>query len=53
MNNQNKRALMAEEIWLNYFNNTLFENQIITEEERNRMKNQITLRCDKKRKADR
>ena len=41
---------MAEEIWLNYFNNILFDKKIITEDERNKMKNMISVRCDNKRK---
>ncbi len=37
---QTKKS-MAEQIWLNYYNQTLFENGLITEAERNRMKNMI------------
>lgn len=51
MNNQQKQNIMAEEIWLNYFNNYLFENRVISENERNKMKNQISARCNKKRKS--
>ena len=50
MNNQQKKKILAEEIWLNYFNNVLFEKKIITEDERNKMKNLISSRCDNKRK---
>jgi len=53
MDNHAKKTVMAEEIWLNYFNNVLFEKQIITEDERNKMRNQISSRCDKKRKSAR
>ena len=35
----------ANEIWLNYFNQYLFEKNIITESERNKMKNLIALKC--------
>ena len=31
----------AEEIWLNYFNEYLFQKRLITEVERNKMKNLI------------
>ena len=37
---QTKKS-MAEQLWLNYYNQTLFENGLITEAERNRMKNMI------------
>ena len=50
MNDPQKKSILAEEIWLNYFNNVLFEQKIITEDERNKMKNLISLRCDGKRK---
>ena len=50
MNNMQQKTVMAEEIWLNYFNNILFDKKIITEDERNKMKNMISARCDKKRK---
>lgn len=52
MNNQQKQNIMAEEIWLNYFNNYLYDHEAITEDERNKMKNQILSHCDKKRKSD-
>ena len=32
---------MAEEIWLNYFNDYLFQKQLISEAERNKMSNLI------------
>jgi len=50
MNNMQQKTVMAEEIWFNYFNNILFDKKIITEDERNKMKNMISTRCDKKRK---
>lgn len=54
MTNQQKRNLMAEEIWLNYFNSYLYEHKLITEEQRNKMRNEITFRCNRKRQqADR
>ncbi|MCH5353491.1 MAG: hypothetical protein J1E06_08515 [Acutalibacter sp.] len=54
MDNQQKRNIMAEEIWLNYFNTYLYEHKLITEEQRNKMRNEITFRCNRKRKqADR
>ena len=40
---QLKREL-AEQMWLNYFNQTLYEQGIITETERNRMRNVISSR---------
>ena len=51
MTDQTKKQIMAEEIWLNYFNNYLHEKQVITEDERNRMANQISARTAAKRKA--
>ena len=54
MDNRQKRNIMAEEIWLNYFNTYLYEHKLITEEQRNKMRNEITFRCNRKRKqADR
>ncbi|MCL2828212.1 MAG: hypothetical protein FWD99_05675 [Oscillospiraceae bacterium] len=32
---------VSEELWLNYFNNYLFEKQLISEPQRNKMKNLI------------
>jgi len=51
MNNTQQNTVMAEEIWLNYFNNILYDKKIITEDERNKMKNMISACCDKKRKS--
>ena len=54
LTNQQKRNLMAEEIWLNYFNTYLYEHKLITAEQRNKMHNEITFRCNRKRQqADR
>ena len=50
MNDSQKKTIMAEEIWLNYYNNTLFEKKIISESDRNKMKNMISARCDNKRR---
>lgn len=37
-NKQNQQCRqVAEELWLNYYNNVLYERNIITEQERNRM----------------
>ena len=41
---EQKKKEMAELMWLNYFNQTLFEKGIITENERNRIKNNISRR---------
>ena len=34
----------AEQIWLQYFNNVLFEKGLITEQDRNKMANEIKSR---------
>jgi hypothetical protein len=39
------KKAVASEIWLNYFNNYLYKNGIITEIERNKMKNLIASKC--------
>lgn len=44
MTNEQKRVAMAENLWLNYFNQTLFEKGYITESQRNRLKNMIESR---------
>lgn len=36
-----RKKELAEQIWLHYYNQVLFEKGIITENERNRMKNLI------------
>ena len=38
---EEKRHAMANLIWMNYFNEYLFQKNLITEKERNRMKNEI------------
>ena len=50
MTNQQKRSIMAEEIWLNYYNNYLCEHKVITEKEHTKMCNGIAIHCDWKRK---
>jgi len=41
---KDQKQLAAEEIWLNYFNDHLFQKQLISEAQRNKMKNQISRR---------
>ena len=41
---EQKRTEMAELMWLNYFNQTLYEKGLISETERNRIKNNISRR---------
>jgi len=48
---KNPKRLVAEEIWLSYFNDYLFQKQIISETERNKMKNLIGRRMYAQRKA--
>lgn len=36
-----QKQKLAEQLWLTYFNQTLFEKGLITEAERNRIKNRI------------
>lgn len=50
MTDQQKRSIMAEEIWLNYYNNYLYEHKVITEKEHTKMCNEIAIHCDRKRK---
>lgn len=50
MDNKQKRKIMEEEIWLNYYNNYLLEHKTITEKEHLRMCNAIAIHCDQKRK---
>ena len=40
---KNKKSLV-EQIWLNYFNEALYRQGVITEAERNRLKNMISCR---------
>lgn len=42
---EQRRKQLAEEMWLLYFNQTLFEQGIITESKRNQMLHLITSRC--------
>lgn len=39
-----QKKTIAEQIWLQYYNQVLFERGVITEEERNRMANRINAR---------
>lgn len=43
-NNEAKRRAVVERMWLNYFNNGLLEQGLITEEQHRKMKLQITTR---------
>ena len=39
---EQQRRVLAEAMWLSYFNQTLYEQGVITESERNRVKNMIS-----------
>ena len=41
---EQQKKLMAEEMWLHYFNQSLFIKGVITEAERNRIANKIASR---------
>lgn len=41
---EQQKKLMAQEMWLNYFNQSLFMRGVITEAERNRIANMIASR---------
>ena len=41
---QQQKACLAEQLWLHYFNSTLYEKGLITEAQRNRMGNMISCR---------
>ena len=41
---EQQKKLMAEEMWLHYFNQTLFNKGVITEAEHNRIANMIASR---------
>lgn len=41
--NENKKAI-TEQVWLSYFNRTLYEKGLITETQRNQMLNMINTR---------
>ena len=42
--NELKQRKVAEQLWLHYYNQTLFNKGLITETERNRMTNAINAR---------
>ena len=44
---ERRRKIIAEEMWLKYFNQALFEQGKITERERNQMINKINARTGK------
>ena len=44
LTNEQRRKVLAEELWLSYFNRFLFEKRLITESERNRMMHLIVNR---------
>lgn len=48
---EQQRKAMAELMWLNYFNQTLYEKGLITEAERNKMKNNISRRRPSSRRS--
>ena len=43
-NSEQQKQYIAEQIWLLYYNQVLFDQGIITEQERNRMTNRINNR---------
>ena len=43
---ERQRISVLEKLWLNYYNDTLYEKGVITEDERNRMRVQIKTRSD-------
>lgn len=46
---EQRKKDMAELMWLNYFNQTLYEKGLITEAERNKIKNDISRRRPSRR----
>ena len=44
MTNEQQKKAMVEKLWLNYFNQTLYEKGYLTEAQRNRLKNRIDSR---------
>lgn len=44
LSTEQQKKLMAEEMWLHYFNQSLFMRGVITEAERNRIANMIASR---------
>lgn len=51
LSNEAKKRAMAEELWLEYYNNCLFEAGVITEAERNRMINRIMTRKENRKQS--
>ena len=43
---EQKKQSVLEKLWLTYYNDTLYEKGVITEDERNRMRVQIKTRSD-------
>ena len=43
---ERQRVSVLEKLWLTYYNDTLYEKGVITEEERNRMRVRIKTRSD-------
>lgn len=41
---EQQKKYLAEQTWLNYFNESLYKQGVITEAERNRIKNMISCR---------
>ena len=48
LTNEEREKRMAEDIWLNYFNQYLYEHGTITEKEYNRMTEKIAARTAKR-----
>lgn len=47
-----QHKIMSEEMWLKYYNNYLFENNLISVEQRDKMILAIESRCGQKRKQN-
>ncbi len=47
LSNEQRRRSAAEQLWLHYYNQTLFDKGLITESERNRMTNRINARKER------
>ena len=43
---EQKKQSVLEKLWLTYYNDTLYEKGVITEDERNRMRVRIKTRAD-------
>lgn len=52
MNTTAVKKILAEELWLDYFNNVLFEKTLITESERNKMKRLIREQSERALKVE-